>query len=356
MIDEIEDYRSSIPRIRLIVEFTVPRWAADEPNPSEKFEVAPIPDAEDANVVFQFTPRMRGYRGPYSGVVIDPTEPVLEVHHTESIYNEAGYLIDKRSFDGDTLTEREQFWYDDDRRLIRRTLQDPIEQNNEEELRHYDAFGRIASAVVDYSDGSQEKTTHIWTGTTDEVVTTSADEMESRYKDQFDEKGRVIEHVEIDPATGDYKGEYRTYNADGKLLEIGTIETTGSRWLRELYEYDNVGNEVCWSELDAAGKTLQQRESTYENGNCIKQSLFDSNGETDTLQEFDEKQRLVRLHTLGPNIESETVNAYDENGLLAMTAYREIEDRSSVRWGGVYPTASTTWWLYEFYEVTPKQA
>jgi hypothetical protein len=354
MIEEIEDYKSTIPRIRVIIEFTVPRWAADEPNPGETLHVAPIPDADDAKIVLVQS-RRRGYRALYSNVPLDPTEPMPEVHHVESLYNEEGYLVDRRLFDGDALTERERFWYDTDSRLIRRVLEDPIDQNNEEEKRFYDAFGRIASAILHYSDDSEEKTTHYWSGMVDEGVTASADESESRFKKQFDGGGRLIEYMEMDVQTGKWSGEYRNYNASGKILEIGTVEPDGTRWLSELYEYDEDGKEICWSELDAAGKAIQQRESTYENGNCVKQSVYDSNGETDTLQEFDEMHRLVRAHTIGPSRESETVNAYDEDGLIAMTATRDVEDHSGNRWGGVYPTASTTWWQYQFYELTAEQ-
>jgi hypothetical protein len=354
MIEEVEDYNSTILRIRAIIEFTIPRWATDEPNPGEKLEVAPIPDAEEANV-FLIRSRFTGYRGPYSNTAIDPTEPIPEVHHVESIYNEEGYLVDRRLFDIETLTERERFWYDSDGRLVRRVLEDPIDQNNEEEQRFYDAFGRIASAIIHYSDGSEEKTTHFWSGNADEIVTASEDEKESRCKKQFDDSGRLIEYVEMDGQTGKWSGEYRSYNAAGKILEIGTIEPDGTLWLRELYEYDEDGKEICWSEEDAAGKAIQQRESTYENGNCVRQSLYDSNGETDTLQEFDEMHRLVRAHTAGPGTESETVNVYDENGLIAMTAIRDIEHHSGIRWNHVTPTASTTWWLYQFYELTAKQ-
>jgi antitoxin component YwqK of YwqJK toxin-antitoxin module len=355
MIGEIEDHKSNIPGIQAIIEFTVPRWAADEPNPNEKLEVAPIPDAEEADA-FHIHSRFAGYRGPYSNAAIDPTEPIPEAHHVESLYNEQGYLADRRVFEGDTLTERERFWYDTDGRLVRRVLEDPIDENNEDEQRSYDAFGRIATIVIHYSDGSEETTMHYWSGNLDEIVTTAADESESRCKKQFDEAGRLIEYVDVDAQNGESSGEYRGYNEAGKILELGTIEPNGSRWLRELYEYNEDGMEVCWSELDAEGKTLQQKESMYENGNCVKQTLFDSSGETDTVQEFDELHRLIRSHTLGPSIESETVNVYDEQGLIAMTATRDIEDHSGFRWGGITPTASTTWWLYQFYGLNSKQA
>jgi YD repeat-containing protein len=349
MIDDVENLKSDISQICILFEVTVPRWAADEPVPGQRVELAPLPSLSEEGLLFQTRRQFQGYSENPLDVPPDPLNPLSEVEHTETIYNEHGYITDSREFEDNTLVQRTRYSYNDRNLLIRKTIEDTVDNNIEIETYQYDSEDQVASKTIKYTEGSEVKTYYRYGLRSVEERTVSEDGIESTIKRTYADGGLLQEYTETDPNGNVISGEARSYDAHGRLTEIWVLQLS-ERWLQFVYEYDSSGNEIRWSELSPEGKTLKQRESTFEGNRCISDVLYETNNETRTTFEYDSEGRLTRTFSLSEVSQSETVSAYNEDGLLAMTATRTIEDKRLGRWGGIYPIASTTWWEYDFYE------
>ncbi len=353
MIEEIENLKSDVRGIKVLLEVTVPRWAADEPVRGEPIQAAPIPSLSEEGLQVQAAHWYTGYSPSStakSDVALDLDLPITEVQLSESIYDLEGYLVETRKFENNTVAQHEQYTYDPSHNLISRAFEDTTDELTEKEVRHYDFQGRLTSKSVTGTDDITLSTSYQRSVSGVEETLSGPDGIESRVHKVIDNSGRVIESKELDSDGNLVSGEARSYNETGKLTEIWTLEEDGSRWLRELFEFDSEDREIRWSETLEDGSTNQQRETTYDNGRPTCDVLYELDNETKTTYEYDSQGRLQRTFSVSEISEIETVHAYEEHGLPAMTATRMVKDKRSTPIRGIYPGASTTWWVYEFYQ------
>ena len=346
---ELDDpLRSTVPHVRFIRRTRVPRWATEEPEPSDD-ENGGEPDSEEDEVP-RLIPLHKYVTGgtPQAG----EDEPIEEEERSivESTYNEQGYLTLQERFESETLIQRVRFAYDGDMRLVRKVTEDPIGENTQTEERFYNADGKIAKQVITYSNGSQMVTQHLWNGNEEDEVARSEEGIEGHRRRRYDSEGRVVERMEIDPETNEATGAFTTYDAKGQLVEAGVIDADGSRWVHERTTYNDDGTEDTVLTLDAEGNEIERKVSTYENGDCVRQIVTDAEGETCTDNTFDDSHRIIRAITIGPGSEWEGIWEYDERGLISASAIRSMEDRGFQRQDRLTIDTRTTWWEYECYE------
>ena len=354
-----DDLRSSIPGLRFVRETSVPRWAVEGPEEgveqgdeqlAEEVPAAPAPGEQDIPRIIPY----HRYFNPVVGGLDDeelPEEAEVERDVTESTYNEQGLLTLRERFESDTLVWRERFCYSPDRKLLRKVVEDPVNENLETEERTYGANNKIARKVITYSDGSQLTTEHHWNGDRDEEITSSEEGIQSHVVRTYDSKGRLIERVEIDPQTKETSGGFDTYNAQDQLVESGVIEPDGSRWVSARMEYNADGSEESVVALDANGNEIQRRVCAYEGGDRIQEITTDADGETHTDNVFDDAHHLIRSITTGIGVEEDSIFEYTERGLPAASAVRSMQDRGLGRRGSerIEARVHTTWWEGEFY-------
>ena len=360
-IEELDDVRSSIPGLRFVRTTSVPSWAVEEPE--EGVEQGDEQLAEEAPVAparrEQDIPRIIPYHRHF-GAVVDrlddeelPEEGEVDStsmrNVTESTYNEQGLLTLRETVESDTLVLRKRFAYSPDGTLLRKVVEDPVNETLETEERAYDANNKIARKVITYSDGSRLTTEHHWNGDREEEITSSEEGIESHVIRTYDSTDRLIERVEIDPQTKKTRRVLNTYNAQDQFVESGVIEPDGSHWVSARTEYNADGNEKSIVSLDANGNEIQRTVCAYEGQDRIQEVTTDADGETHTENVFDDAHHCIRSTTTGIGVAADSIFEYNERGLLAAYAFRSMQDRGLGRRGRMEARVRTTWREYEFY-------
>ncbi len=305
-IEELDDVRCPIPGLRFLRATSVPRWAVEEPEEgveqddeqlAEEVPVAPARREQDI-------PRIIPYHRYFDSVVdrLDdeelPEEGEVDStsmrNVTESTYNMQGLLTLREQFESDTLVQRKRFAYSPDGKLLRKVVEDPVNENLETEERTYGANDRIARKVITYSDESRLTTEHHWNGEREEEITSSEEGIESHVIRTYDSKDRLIERVEIDPQTKETRRVLNTYNAQDQFVESRVSEPDGSHWVSARAEYNADGNEKSIVSLDANGNESQRTVCAYEGRDRIQEVTIDADGETHTDNVFDDAHHCIR--------------------------------------------------------------
>ena len=365
-MEELDDLKCSLPGLRFLRATAVEVWAVEEPEEGveEDGEQNDEPLAEEVPAApalrEQEIPRIIPYHrycdaavdrredeeSPEEGEVDSAFPPSVR----ESTYDEQGLLTLREEFEAGTLVLRRRFAYSPDGKLLRKVVEDPVNETLETEERTYGTNGKIARKVITYIDGSRLTTEHRWDGDREEEITSSEEGIESHVIRTYDAKDRVTERVAIDPQSGEKKCVFNTYDARDHIVESVVIEPDGVRWTSARTEYDADGNEKSIVSLDADGNEIQRTVYAYEGGDCIQEITTDSDGETRRSNVFDGAHHCIRSTWTSPGVAGESIFEYDERGLETASASRSMDDRGRRRGrGSIEARVRTIWREYEFY-------
>ena len=364
-LEELDEVKSSIPGLRFVRATSVPRWAVEEPEEGvelddeqgdeQRVEEVPVAPAGIDHDIPRIIPDHRYFDAVDGGRDDEELPEEGEVDSTsmrdvtEYTYDVRGLLTLREEFESDTLVLRKRFAYSRDGKLLRRVVEDPVNETLETEERTYGANDKIDRKVITYSDGSRLTTEHHWNGDREEEIASTEEGIESHVIRTYDAKNRLIERIEIDPQTRETRRVVHTYNAQDQLVESGVIEPDGSQWVSARAEYDADGNEKSIVSLDANGNEIQRTVFAYEGGDRIQEVTTDADGETRTDNVFDDAHRWIRSTTTGIGVAEDSIFEYNERGLLAASAFRSMQDRGLGRRGRMETRVRTTWREYEFY-------
>ena len=251
----------------------------------------------------------------------------------ETEFNNKGIIISQSSYSPDgLLVEKMAFEYDEQGRITTQYYYtEPDEPSEIVEYLRNDK-GLLIKDVRKYMDGSFDTTTYLYDDlerltekiTVDDEGVTDLHEKFS-WKDKlllkheaidaegnivsseefrYDDKGNVIEHVQMNEETGENQRTVSTYNdanhktgdelynEEGDLLEKVTFITDESgrmvsseydspqKWSTTEYMYDDRGNNLGHLETDEEGNQLLLVEHTYDEQNNRLESMVFSNGGT----------------------------------------------------------------------------
>jgi hypothetical protein len=364
--EEVDDLKCSIPGLRFLRETAVEAWAVEEPEEeveqddeqadeplAEEVPVAPAPREQEIPRITPYhryvdaeVDRREDEESPEEGEVDSASPRSVR----ESTYDEQGLLTLREEFESGRLLLRKRFAYRPDGKLLRKVVDDPVNETLETEERTYGANDKIARKVITYSDGSRLTTEHRWDGDREEEITSSEEGIESHVIRTHDAKDRVTERVDIDPQSREKRCVFNTYDAQDRFVESVVIEPDGSRWVSARAEYDADGNEKSIVSLDADGNEIQRTVYAYRGGDCIREITTDSDGELRTENVFDGAHHCIRSTKTGPGVARESIFEYDERGLQTATAARSMDDRGLRRGrGSIEARVRTIWQEYEFY-------
>jgi len=364
--EEVDDLKCSIPGLRCLRETAVEAWAVEEPEEEveqddeqgdeQLAEDVPAAPSRGAQEIPRIIPSHR-----YVDAEVDRREDEESPEEgegdsasprsvRESTYDEQGLLTLREEFEAGRLLLRKRFAYRPDGKLLRKVVEDPVNETLETEERTYGTNGKIARKVITYIDGSRLTTEHRWDGDREEEITSSEEGIESHVIRTYDAKERVTERVAIDPQSKEKRCVFNTYDAQDRIVESVVIEPDGVRWVSARMEYDADGNEKSIVSLDADGNEIQRTVYAYEGGDCIQETTTDSDGETRRSNVFDGAHHCIRSTRTGPGVAWESIFEYDERGLETASASRSMDDRSRrLGRGSIAARVRTTWREYEFY-------
>jgi len=196
----------------------------------------------------------------------------------------------------------------------------------------------------------------------------------------------------IEQATYDSKGILKSriawdYNENGKINEENEYGSNGKLISKTKWKYDDFGNLVDKSKYDSGGELLEREVYVFEKSRCLEHSQYARYEKYEPKSQegffastyqgigrgsvklvwrcvhiFDEKDREVQNHLLGPDQDSLEIreNKYDTRGNLIQTDYYYSEKKTSKKYNekGVlieteiasYHEEDSTYMHYDYWE------